>query len=574
MSRWDLSSVTLFLMRRHHILLLVVALIAVSPLFFYGCSCGHDFDFHIQSWLEAKRQLLHGTFRPHWVFSAAYNAGEPRFVFYPPLSWVLGELLALVTPIAQLPTIYTLVVLILAGQTMYRLAREFVSENAAALGAALYIANPYMLFTAFERGAFAELLAAAWMPLLLRAILKQRPTSAGIAVPLALLWLTNAPAAVIGSYTLAAIMAVRLVLAWRANHRAEATQHLFAATGGAILGLALTAFYLLPAAYERRFVQITMAVIVNMRVQDNFLFGRTGDADHDTVLRTASWIAVALLCATAALLAVRFLRRSNPEITHSSPQRAARILALLVVAVAFLLTPASRFAWDHIPQLAFLQFPWRLLIVVTSAFALSAGLAIAPFRPKFAVTTALALLCAAALTAFDSHQFRQGCDTSDYPAAIANALETNQGFPATDEYTPVKADNDALHPGTPAHWIAQNPAAFAQGSFVSDSLAQESPASFETRTPPGQTFLILNLRDYPDWIVSVHDATASTTDIPPHLPRADGLIALPLPGGHSFHVDIRWQRSRDEQIGIAISAVSALILSALLWRSRSRKIKT
>ena len=49
--------------RLPYILLPLAALIAVLPLILHGCSCGHDFDFHILNWLEAARQ-----FRPEAPF--------------------------------------------------------------------------------------------------------------------------------------------------------------------------------------------------------------------------------------------------------------------------------------------------------------------------------------------------------------------------------------------------------------------------------------------------------------------------------------------------------------------------
>ncbi len=68
-----------------------------------------------------------------------------------------------------------------------------------------------MLFTAYERTAYAELLAAIWIPLLLLAILRDQVTIPRIAIPVALLWLTNAPAAVMSCYALALLTIVRLV---------------------------------------------------------------------------------------------------------------------------------------------------------------------------------------------------------------------------------------------------------------------------------------------------------------------------------------------------------------------------
>ena len=131
--------------------------------------------------MEAARQFSHGNLHPHWAFTPAFNAGEPRFVFYPPLSWYLGALLGLllthlpgITPAAgwtAAPILFTWIALTASGFTMHRLARSFTSENAALLAATLYLANPYLLFTAFERSAYGELLAAAWIPLLLHSIL-------------------------------------------------------------------------------------------------------------------------------------------------------------------------------------------------------------------------------------------------------------------------------------------------------------------------------------------------------------------------------------------------------------------
>src|SRR5215469_5274380 len=302
---------------RPAILLPLLALIVVAPLITHGCSCGHDFDFHLQSWLDAAAQMRHGTLDPAWTVTAAWNAGEPRFLFYPPLSWIAGALLALMMPLSATPVVFTAVALFGSAVAMYLLAREYASTTVALLAAAIYIANPYMLFTAFERTAYGELLAAAWIPLLLRAALRERPGILALAIPTALLWLTNAPAAVIGTYTLLLIGVLRIGFAiFRGSHRPTelARSLIIRFSAGGILGLALAAFYLIPAAYERRYVQVAMAIIPNMRVEDNFLFGHTGDGPHDRVLHTASMIAVQLLTAAAVALAVAFsLRRKRTD---------------------------------------------------------------------------------------------------------------------------------------------------------------------------------------------------------------------------------------------------------------------
>src|SRR5882757_8347200 len=340
--------------RLPYLLIPVAAFIAVLPLILYGPSSGHDFDFHLLNWLEAARQFSHGNLHPTWAYTPAYNAGEPRFVFYPPLSWTLGAILGLILPWTWTPIAYTWLALTASGLALHRLARDFTTPTAALIAATLYTVNPYMLFTAYERTAYAELLAAAWIPLLLQAILSSRVTIPRIAIPIALLWLTNAPAAVMSCYALALLTALRLAAnsssrfasgspndlsaknpgaryldseMWASRESVTAPAHArssnaspqtplqlaFNTLTGTLLGLGLAAFYILPAAYERRYVQIAMAIIPNMRIQDNFLFHRTGDAPHDQVLHTASLIAVILLILTAVTLLLLFVTKRAPS---------------------------------------------------------------------------------------------------------------------------------------------------------------------------------------------------------------------------------------------------------------------
>ena len=589
-------------MRRHHILIPLAALLAILPLILHGCSCGHDFDFHLQSWLDAAQQLRHGTLYPHWAFSPAYNAGEPRFLFYPPISWLLGAILTLAFPIAATPAIYTFIALTAAGFAMHRLASYFVSPNAALLAAILYLANPYMLFNAFERTAYAELLAAAWIPLLFLAVLRKRPTIHGIAIPLALLWLTNAPAAVMGTYTFALLAAFRLIPATTSSRQKaedpgkETSLLRLAITyiSGFALGLGLPAFYLIPAAYERRYIQIAMAIIPNMRIQDNFLFGHTADAPHNAVLHTASLLAVTLLAftvaATLTLLIQATIRAPRSQILGPGlPQT----LTLLTLFIAFLLIPISTPIWLHLPELAFLQFPWRLLTILATvlAFALALLFNNLSERSKIPGASFIAWLhramsgkatlfaapfCALALGLICIHLYRQPCDTTDLPTSIAQAFTTHHGVAPTDEYTPLHADNDYLRPNDPAYWLSPDPNAFAPGTTPnpaatdpsfdgdipeSETLSAQSPQHLTLNLSQPET-LILNLRDFADWRV-----TRNTIELPKHFQRDDGLLAIPLPPGQST-VDITWHHTPDQTLGIFLSACALLIFAFCFYRQQ------
>jgi hypothetical protein len=594
-----------------YILLPIAALIAVLPLIFHGCSCGHDFDFHVLNWLEAARQFTHGNLHPHWAYTPAYNAGEPRFIFYPPLSWTIGAILGLTLPWTWTPIVYTWLALTASGLALHRLVRDFATPTAALLAATFYVVNPYMLFTAYERTAYAELLAAAWIPLLLHAILRKRVTIPGIAIPVALLWLTNAPAAVMSCYALALLTVIRLAKnpgapyldseMWASRASATAPAHSNTSNAptqsplqltlntiaGTALGLGLAAFYILPAAYERRYVQIAMAILPGMRIQDNFLFHRTGEILHDQVLHTASLIALTLITITVAVLAVALVRNPNKRFGQATPERlsedaSSRLerseverpphfvdgsrttsniaplltsLAILTIAIALLLTPITAFIWNHAPELAFLQFPWRLLAILAAILSLSIALALPTRKLKPIPTAALTLAIAAALTYPAYTVFHQPCDDEDTVQARTTLFHSNQGTDPTDEYTPTNADNDSLAHANPAFWLSTN----SNAKAPTNATPGIAPTRLALNSPTPQT-LILNLRDYPTWRITLNQKLITTRE-----QRDDGLIAIPIPTGPST-IDITYAQTLDQTLGDLLSCLSIAILLLILIR--------
>ena len=540
------------------------ALLAVLPLLLRGPSCGHDFDFHLLSWLEAAQQIAHGGY-PHWAYTPALNAGEPRFLFYPPLSWALGALLGLALPWQYVPAAFTFVALLLCGLSARRMALEFAAPGAATLAAIAYLANPYMLFCAYERTAYGELLAAAWLPLLFAAALAPRVRALTLAMPVALLWLTNVPVAVMGCYALALLLAARLILPAEAAPQASPRRRLrLAATacGGVLLGFALSAFYLAPAVAERPFVQAQLATGVGMRVLDSTLFHHMTPVDsgallHDAILRTASWIALGLLGAVL-LLGAALLHR----------KRDATTIALLGMAgcIAFLLTPLSLRLWPHIPELVYLQFPWRMCALLAAAAALLlARLLPRTLPPGWVLACSLLVLAACVPPAWAS--FAQHCDDDDSVAGRTALFHSADGTEAMDEYTPLHADDD-VQPRNPPYWTY-----CAEGHDHPDEddvppptgAAEGQAPTHLALTVPCPSLLVLNRRQYPSWRVLVGGKAVA----PSVHERQDGLITVPLPAGPNT-VDLVFARTPDRIAGIMLSVLAGAFALGLATRAKGR----
>jgi len=551
--------------RRHFVLIPLAALLAVLPLIVRGISCGHDIEFHLRNWLEVSSQWKQGVLFPHWDFTAAWNSGEPRFVFYPPLSWIIGAALRLFLPWIAVPTVFIWLALTASGFTMHRLTREWTTPSNALIAACFYMVHPYMLFTVYERAAYAELLAAAWIPLLLLGILRPRLTISGIAIPICLLWLSNNPAAVMGCYSFALLGVIRVISSVCGGRDPLACfKEAAKISAGPILGIGLAAFYILPATIEQHWVQINMPFMRGVRYQDNFAFGHIGDAFHDTILRAASLCGISLFV-LSGVFAVISLRAGKPDNERAALEKEPRnrailgALALLACVVSFLLTAPSAFLWAHMPELKYLQFPWRFCTILGATTASLLAFAIRRTRLHPAVAAATALALTLGFTLGGDYFFRQPFSPAFSVRGIMHDFYQGVPYDPTDEYTPVGADPLALDHANPVLWIAVHPTDPAPQTGASYSIDLERRLHFSVSSAI-PAFAVLSLRDYPAWRIAVNGSSVGAR---PH--RKDGLIALPINSGVS-KIDITYARTPDQIAGCMISALSVALLFFIWWR--------
>jgi hypothetical protein len=513
------------------------------PFFFNGTPSGHDVEFHLYSWLEVMSQWRHGILYPRWAALAHFGYGEPRFVFYPPASWTLGAAISSVFPWTIASPIYIWIVLVLSGVSMFLLARQWFGQRDATFAAVLYAVNPYHLVIVYWRSAFAELLASSLLPLLLLLVLKAVDGDRRAILPLGFLlaasWLTNAPAAVMIHYSLALLV---LYFFWKR----KSIGIVWIAAAAVALGTCLSAFYLFPATYEQRWIEIANAVSAGSRPADNFLFIHTTDVDHDAFNRIISWVAVLeiILIAVAAATA-KVWRDTRRELW----------MALLAWAVActVLLFPLSLSLWKILPKMQFMQFPWRWLLCLSMIFAL---LATAGFKRWWmrAVVFALSFI----LVAVGWHRIQ--APWWDTPADLREMVDNmyiGAGYEGTDEYTPLGADPSAIDKDARKVTV--------DGPARADIHVLRWDAEDRTFTAQMSAADKLSLRlfSYPAWKTEVNGREVKTGSRP-----TTGQMLVPVEAGMN-RVEIRFARTRDRTLGDWISFATVLgMLGWIFFRNR------
>ncbi len=522
----------------HALLLAGVALLAVLPFFWTGIPSGHDFEFHMFSWMEVLGQWRQGIVYPRWDALAHWGYGEARFLFYPPASWTLGAALGAVLPWKLVPGAYCWVALTLAGLSMYRLAREWLPAPDALFAAAFYAANPYHLLLVYWRSAFAELLAAALLPLLVVAVLRVREPGIRpvlwLSLVLAAAWLANAPAALMIHYSAVGLAVVL------AMHE-ESSRPVLRVSLAVALGLGLASFYLLPAIYEERWVNIGEVLAPGVRPQDNFLFTTIADPDHNRFNMLVSSVALAEI----AVLAITVWRSHRSRLQNRALWW---MLSVWGVGTALLMSSLSQPLWQHLPKFRFVQLPFRWLLCLNAALAVLLVLAF-----KRWTTRALAVAAMLAALLIAGHRIQTPWwDTAGDIQQMSDAMSDGTGNEGIDEYVPLDADPYEVNKDLPR-------VSAVSGAPIPARVVQwdAEDRHFIVHTTKPAT-LVLRLFDYPAWKVAVNGAAVTTgkSDV-------TGQLLIPVSTGRS-DVSIHFSRTRDRLLGGMVSLLS-LYLFVAAW---------
>ena len=315
---------------------------------------------------QFAEQFRAGILYPRWMPESFDGLGGPAFYFYPPLAFWLDGVVSVVTfnllSVSHRLALDGWLLLWASGLAMHVwLAVETGRPRIAFWGALAYMAAPYhLLVDHYIRGAFAEGAAYALLPLVMLGIRQMTDRRRYAPLVLALsyggLLLSHLPTALLVSTT---------VLPAYAIFRTRDVALLLRVAASGVLGIGLAAIYLWPAATLQGWISADLLWTRFYRV-DNWFLLAPGRWPEPVIMRIIASITAAALILAAGLCV--FARKRGEALFWA---------AASLVGIALLAGVVPWF-WQ-LPELAKVQFPWRLLVAVE--FALITALCLAPWAP-------------------------------------------------------------------------------------------------------------------------------------------------------------------------------------------------
>lgn len=545
----------------------------IKPLFITGFFPIHD-DTQVARVFEMTKSLKDGIFPVRWVSDLGYGYGYPIFNFYAPLAYYVGALFQLLSFDALSATKLMMGTgIILSGAFMYLLGKEFWGKLAGVVSAAFYLYAPYHAVDIYVRGDVAEFWAYAFIPLAFLAfykVYKNRGSFRWVVVG------AFSYAGIILSHNLTAMMvtpfllAVIGILSWNCL-RIKKKTIAYALVGTFTLGLCLSAFYFVPALLEQKYTNVLSQIGGGADFKNHFVcplqlwqsqwgYGGSVPGCNDGLSFMIGKIhllsVLAALIIEAALLFRKKIKRNSEQI---------KIIALsflgLLTAVLIML-PISEPLWKALPFMAFLQYPWRFLIMASFFTAFIAGslvffskLIFANKHLEYLVFGFLILLVMVMYVKFFTPQTIFGKNVSEYVNLDVLRWTTSK---ISDEYMP----RDFPKP-TDSKDVVNQVVIFNNQDIKINSQYQNTKVIRLNFVAAKQTKVHFNIAHFPSWKLTVDGSNKGSI-------VSRGYDASIAPGSHT--IEMKFVQSGVEKISNAVSIAGLLAIIAGIILSKKKVI--
>ena len=564
----------------------LIGLVAVWPLLTQSLPSTDDGALHMLRLVEIDRCLRHGVLPLRWAPDFAHGYGYPFFNYYASLSSYIAELWHLAgLDFPQAIAGATVTAFFVSGWGAYLLGRDLAGPKSGLVAATAYMYAPYQFYDSAYRGNLAETWALALLPWVLwtgrRAALGRRWRDI---VPCAVLF-----AALIYTHNVYALIAspilgLYLFLLWWL--RGRSWRDAWRLGSMIAIGLALSAFFWLPAFLERGWTRFSTDLVdyrtFFLSAAELLAWPPQVDLSRLNAYppRSLSWGMLVLIAAGGVIwmltrgTAARHGKKTTPPVE-------LRFFALLFLAASLMTVGLSDWVWRTVPLIDFALIPWRYLGIASLAGSIVAGVALSFLVDRstlrspalLATVVAIALMVATAIPWTYAAPFPQPRNMG--VAEIINWEYNTKliGTTAKNEWLPIWSPGLPPDPADPALLTEHDPiitrldatslpkgatVTAARYTLMRGEMTINSPDAFRARY---KQFY------FPGWQVQVDGQTVTPIATAPY-----GLLGFDVPPGN-HHIVIRPTITPIRLVGNSISVFSALsvIVIAILDR-RSRDV--
>ncbi|MBI2599380.1 glycosyltransferase family 39 protein [Candidatus Daviesbacteria bacterium] len=352
------------------------------PLLLPGYFSHHD-DLQVMRIVEMRKCLEDGQIPCRWVPDMGYGNGYPLFNYYSILPYYIGASFSFLAGYILAAKLLFAIPLILGLVSMYLLAKELFSKTAAILAAVLYSFAPYKALDIYVRGAVAESFALAFIPLTFYFVLKlikegRTKYLALFSISLSLFLL---------SHNIMTILFIPILLSFIMIFLAQKKWKMIPfVTLGLSLGIGLSAFFILPAYFEKDLVQIDNLIRLDLNFRAHFVtlnqlfidrfwgYGASSIGPNDTISFQIGWPHWWIVVVSSVLSLFNLIWKRK-----LSGLFALWLIIIFLLSI-FMTHIKSAFIWEKIEILKFTQFPWRFLSVAIFTSSLLGAYIIQSFK--------------------------------------------------------------------------------------------------------------------------------------------------------------------------------------------------
>lgn len=528
--------------------------------------------FSMQDDLQAFRVqqmdkcLSDGQIPCRWVPDAGYGYGYPQFNYYPPMPYYAGAVLHRIG-FQYIDSVKILFIAgyILSALTMFLLISELLKNKwAGFVSAVLYTYIPYKAVEVYVRGALSEFWAQVFFPLIFYLIYKVIKTGKinftvlfGISVAL-----------LATTHTLMTIIFAPVAVLWAIYWLyTEKWANLSKVIWSGLLGFGLSAYYLLPVAFERQFVHIESMLsgyfdyrahfvsLYKLFISTEWGYGSSGFPNEklNLSLGIVHWV-VGLFAVGLAVVNYRKHKKLSLFTVHCS---------LLTLFSVFMIHMKSSFIWAKLPFLWYMQFPWRFLALSIFLLCILSGLFII-FSGKLRYILGVAIITTAIITNisfFVPKDLLYITDSDKFSGVSWQKQMTISIF----DYLPIYA---TLPPINEAPAIPE----IMDGKAEVLEYTKESDFQYGTVKVLEDASIRLPLFDFPGMIVHVNGEKVDhyNNDCRGH-DFCYGLISFTLPSGqHKIEVELTDTPIRS--MGNYVTLASIIVVAILLLKKNAKTI--